>query len=190
VVELLTALLAVAVFVRFGSSLLFLVHFLFIGALIVVAFTDLEVRIVPDRISLPGIALGVGVALLTWSFGVEDFPTPLDSLLGVILGGGLLLAVAWTYERLTGRAGLGGGDVKLLAMIGAFLGWSGVPVTLFVGALSGSLWGIGLMLAKGVGRKHALPFAPFLCAGALFYLMWGPEFADRFLVIGGRSWSP
>lgn len=186
VVELLTATLAVCLFLRFGLSWLFFIYFLFISALIVISFIDLEVRIVPDVISLPGIVLGIGLAFLNRLFEIGNFPTPVESLLGSVFGGGLLLVVAWAYERVTGREGLGGGDVKLLAMIGAFLGWAAVPVTLFVGAFLGSIWGIGLMVAKGVDTKHALPFAPFLCAGALFYLMWGPEFAARYLRLVGQ----
>jgi leader peptidase (prepilin peptidase)/N-methyltransferase len=182
-VELLTAVLAVILFLRFGLSWLLLVHFVFVSALVVVSVVDLEMRIVPNSISLPGVVLGIALSILTWWFQIKHFPTPLDTFSGVLLGGGLLLLVAWTYEWLTGREGLGGGDVKLMAMIGAFLGWSAVPVTLFVGAVLGSIWGIGLMFAKGVDSKYALPFAPFLCTGALFYLLWGAEFAARYLTV-------
>lgn len=186
IVELLTAALAVILLLRYGASWPLVVYSVFLGGLVVVSFVDLEAGIVPDRISLPGIALGVTVSLSNRFFGRADFPGPLDSLLGVLLGGGLLLAVAWAYGRVTGREGLGMGDVKLLAMIGAFLGWASVPVALFVGALAGSAWGIGLMLVKGVDSKHAVPFAPFLCAGALCALLWGPDFAVRHLTVGGQ----
>lgn len=186
IVELLTAALAVILLLRWGASWPLVVHSVFVGGLVVVSFVDLEAGIVPDRISLSGIALGIALSLSNRLFGRADLPAPLDSLLGVLLGGGLLLAVAWVYERVTGREGLGMGDVKLLAMIGAFLGWASVPVTLFVGALAGSAWGIGLMLVKGVDSKHALPFAPFLCAGALCALFWGPDFAVRHLTLAGQ----
>jgi leader peptidase (prepilin peptidase)/N-methyltransferase len=135
-------------------------------------------RIVPDVISLPGIAVGlvfsiVGHYLIGDPLGLV--PTPVSALLGAVAGGGFLLAIAWIYERFTGVEGMGGGDIKLLAMIGAFLGWPSIPLTLFFSSLGGSIIGIVLMLRKGVGAKYALPFAPFLCFGALLHLFFGRE---------------
>jgi leader peptidase (prepilin peptidase)/N-methyltransferase len=92
-----------------------------------------------------------------------------------------LLATAWAYEKFTGVDGMGGGDIKLLAMIGAFLGWPSVPVTLFVASILGSVIGIGLMVATGAGRRLALPFAPFLCSGALAYLFYGSQLIGLYL---------
>ena len=82
-----------------------------------------------------------------------------------------MLATAWIYEKVTGVEGMGGGDIKLLAMIGAFLGWPSIPVTLFIASVLGSVIGIICMVPTGAGRRLALPFAPFLCAGALAYLI-------------------
>lgn len=194
-VELITAALAVALLYRFGLGLSFFVGFIFVSALIVVTFIDLDVRIVPDVISLPGIGLGLlfsithgylsavaqaGLSTSRFSF----IPSPLSSLTGVILGGGVLLAVAWAYEFATGKEGMGGGDVKLLAMIGAFLGWVAVPVTLFFASLSGSIIGLALILKEGADGKYALPFAPFLCAGALFHLFFSNEMIAMYLRFG------
>jgi leader peptidase (prepilin peptidase)/N-methyltransferase len=92
-----------------------------------------------------------------------------------------LLAVAWIYEKFTGVEGMGGGDIKLLAMIGAFLGWPSIPLTLFFSSLGGSVIGLSIMLAKGVDRRYALPFAPFLCLGALVYLFFGREIIDFYV---------
>ena len=176
VVELLTGLVALALYSRFGLSYTFVVSFVFAAALIVISFIDLDVRIVPDVISLPGIIFGlvfsvVGYFVFTDAF--EIIPTPLSSLIGILVGGGFLLATAWIYEKVTGVDGMGGGDIKLLAMIGAFLGWPSIPVTLFVASVLGSVIGVGLMVATGAGRRLALPFAPFLCSGALIYLFYG-----------------
>ena len=176
VVELLTGLVALALYSRFELSYTFVVSFVFAAALIVVSFIDLSVRIVPDVISLPGIAVGlvfsvIGYFVFTDAF--EIIPTPLSSLIGILVGGGFLLATAWIYEKVTGVDGMGGGDIKLLAMIGAFLGWPSIPVTLFVASVLGSVVGVGLMVATGAGRRLALPFAPFLCSGALIYLFYG-----------------
>ena len=94
-----------------------------------ITFIDLDHQIIPDVISLPGIVVG-----LAFSF-VSPLVTPLDALIGVLAGGGTLLAVAWLYKAFRGQEGMGGGDIKLLAMIGAFLGWQSIFVTLFVGSV-------------------------------------------------------
>lgn len=176
IVEFLMAFFSVLLLSRFGLGLAFFVNFLFVAALIVITFIDLDVRIVPDVISLPGIAVGLVVSIVNsqWSM-VQSLllPTPLSSALGILLGGGILLLVAWAYQLFTGVEGMGGGDIKLLAMIGAFLGWPSVPVALFFASLTGSVVGLIFMLRKGVDSKYALPFAPFLCLGALCYLFFG-----------------
>jgi leader peptidase (prepilin peptidase)/N-methyltransferase len=176
VVELLTAALAVTLLHRFGLSLAFVGGFVFVAALIVISFVDLDVRIVPDVISLPGILLGFLISVVAhYWLGDSLFviPSPVSSLLGILIGGGSFLLMAWAYHFFTGVEGMGGGDVKLLAMIGAFLGWPSIPVTIFFASLGGSVVGLTLMLGKGVGGKHALPFAPFLCIGALLHLFFG-----------------
>lgn len=178
VVELLMAALAVALWLRFGLGVAFFIGFVFVAALLVISFIDLDARIVPDVISLPGIGLGFLVSFVIgwWSMDpLAIIPSPLSSFLGILFGGGILLVVAWGYQFLTGKEGMGGGDVKLLAMVGAFLGWPSVPVTLFLASVSGSLVGLGLMAARGVNSKYALPFAPFLCLGAVFHLFFGKE---------------
>jgi leader peptidase (prepilin peptidase)/N-methyltransferase len=180
-VEVLTGALAAAVYYQFGLSLAFFIAFIFLAALIVISFIDLDVRIVPDTISLPGIAAGLVFSLVA-KYLVGDpsgmIPTPLSALIGILAGGGFLFVVAWIYERMTGVDGMGGGDIKLLAMIGAFLGWPSIPFTIFLASLSGSVVGLGVMFATGAGRRLALPFAPFLCLGATLYLFFGRELAS------------
>lgn len=187
VVELATAVLAVALLSRFGLGIAFFVNFFFVAALIVITFIDLDVRIVPDVISLPGIGLGLLSSIVNRQLVIDYLsilPSPTSSLLGIVLGGGLLLLVAWAYKFFAGVEGMGGGDIKLLAMIGAFLGWPSIPITLFFASLSGSVVGLGLMLKKGVDGKYALPFAPFLCLGALFDLFFGKELISFYLPHG------
>jgi leader peptidase (prepilin peptidase)/N-methyltransferase len=184
VVELLTALLALALFDRFGLSYSFFVSFLLVAALIVISFIDLDVRIVPDVISLPGIVCGLVLSVLGYFLigrNSELIPSPLSSLVGIVSGGGFLLATAWLYEKITGVEGMGGGDIKLLAMIGAFLGWPSVPVTLFIASLIGSIVGVTCMLLTGAGRRLALPFAPFLCAGAALFIFFGDDLIGLYL---------
>jgi leader peptidase (prepilin peptidase)/N-methyltransferase len=184
VVELLMSLLALALFSWFGLGFSFLVSFIFVAALIVISFIDLDVRIVPDVISLPGIVIGLMFSVAGYFLFVDSpvmIPTPLSSLIGILAGGGFLLATAWAYEKFTGVEGMGGGDIKLLAMIGAFLGWPSIPITLFIASLLGSIIGIGGMLLTGAGRRMALPFAPFLCSGALIYLFYGNKIIQFYL---------
>jgi leader peptidase (prepilin peptidase)/N-methyltransferase len=184
VVELLTACLAVALYQQFGVTLAFFSGLILIGALIVISFIDLDARIVPDVISLPGIVVGLLVSVIGRYFIADPFelvPTPLSALLGVLIGGGILLTLAWAYQAYTGVEGMGGGDIKLLAMIGAFLGWQSIPVTLFFSSLTGSVIGLSAMMIKGVGRRYALPFAPFLCLGALVYLFFGRELIQFYI---------
>ena len=93
------------------------------------------------------------------------------------------IATAWIYEKVTGVDGMGGGDIKLLAMIGAFLGWPSIPVTLFIASVLGSVIGVGLMVVTGAGRRLALPFAPFLCSGAIAYLFYGDALIRFYLPV-------
>jgi leader peptidase (prepilin peptidase)/N-methyltransferase len=187
VVELLMASLSVALYHQFGLSLAFAVGFVFVAALIVISFIDLDVRIVPDVISLPGIVAGLVFSVVGRYVVGDPFelvPSPLSSLIGILAGGGFLLALAWAYQAFTGVEGMGGGDIKLLAMIGAFLGWPAIPLTLFFSSLAGSVVGLTAMLIKGVGRRYALPFAPFLCLGAILYLFFGGDLIRLYLPPG------
>ncbi len=167
IVEVATALLAVTLFVWFGPTVESAVYFIFISALIVITFIDLEHQIIPDVISLPGIVLGLAASFILTE------PGSINSLMGTIIGGGGLLLVAGSYYLITGREGMGGGDIKLLAMIGAFLGWKGVVVTLFSGSFLGAFLGVIIISVKGRDGKYAIPFGPFLAFGAFVYLFFG-----------------
>ena len=180
-VELLNGLLTLAVFLRFGLSLTGLAMVFFCSALVVITFIDLEHQIIPDEISLPGIVIG-----FILSFFLTE-PGWLNSLIGLLLGGGSLLLVAWTYHRLTGNEGMGGGDIKLLAMMGAFLGWKAVPFILFTSSLSGSVIGLSLMMVQRKDGKLAIPFGPYLALGALLYLFYGKLLIGWYLGLSGLS---
>jgi leader peptidase (prepilin peptidase) / N-methyltransferase len=174
-IELLTGLCAVASVQGFGFDLQGLAIFAFIATLIVITFIDLDHRIIPDVISLPGIPIAFVIAFAVPAFSWQT------RLIGIIAGGGSLWAVAWGYQRMTGREGMGGGDIKLLAMIGAMIGWHGVLFTLFAASAMGTLVGIGAMLASGKGMRLAIPFGPFLAAGAILYLFAGPMLIGWYL---------
>jgi leader peptidase (prepilin peptidase)/N-methyltransferase len=186
-VELLMGILTVALLFRFGLSAAFFVNLVFVAALVVVSFIDLDVQIVPNVISLPGIGLGFVASLAQYPWPADSLsipPSPLSSFIGILIGAGFLWLVAWGYEFFTGTEGMGGGDVKLLAMIGAFLGWPAIPLTLFFASVTGSVIGVFLMVRAGAGGKYAIPFGPFLCLGALFYLFLGRIVLDYYLSAG------
>ena len=169
IVEAATGILVLSLLEHFGPSPELGLYLVFSALLVVISFIDLDRRIIPDVLSLPGTALGLVAAPAL---------TPLawwEPAAGALLGGGILFAVSEAYLLLTGRAGMGGGDVKILAMIGAFLGWQAVPWVLLLSALSGTLAGLVLMAAGRAGRKTAIPYGPFLAAGALAWIFWGPE---------------
>jgi leader peptidase (prepilin peptidase)/N-methyltransferase len=174
-VELLTAFSALAVWLNFGWSAQTPIYFLFIAALLAITFIDIDHRIIPDEISLPGIPIGFALSFLLPQ--VRWY----DPLLGILIGGGSLFTVAWVYQLLTGKEGMGGGDVKLLAMIGAFIGWQGVLFTIMASSFIGTLVGVVVMIRMRKGMKLAVPFGPFLAIGAIIYLFFGPQIIDWYL---------
>ena len=174
-VEAFTGGIALALFLKFGFSLSFFAYFVLSAALVVISFIDLDHRIIPDLISLPGIAVGFLLAL----FG--PLATVKESLIGLLAGGGSVNWGAVAYEALTKREGMGGGDVKRLAMIGAWLGWKAILFTLFFASLSGTLIGGAVMLIQREGRLYAIPFGPFLAFSGLAYIFFGPELIAWYL---------
>jgi leader peptidase (prepilin peptidase)/N-methyltransferase len=164
---------------KFGLSLSYLFYFSFIAALIVITVIDLYHQIIPDVISLPGIGVGLLASLIIPQI------TFLNSLIGILLGGGSLFLVATVYQWLFKREGMGGGDVKLLAMIGAFLGWKSVILTILLSSLIGSVTGIIMMVLKGKDFKYAIPFGPFLSLGAVIALFYQNEIISWYLQYKG-----
>lgn len=177
-VELLNGLLTLLLFLRFGPSLTFLALFLFCSSLVVITFIDIEHQIIPDEISLPGIVAG-----FLFSFFLPWLGW-LNSLAGILLGGGSLLLVAYGYQWLTGKEGMGGGDIKLLAMMGAFLGWKSVPFIIFASSLVGSVVGITVMLIQKKDSKLAIPYGPYLAFGAVLYIFYGRQLIQWYLSLG------
>lgn len=167
-VELAAALLLVGLAFALGPRPALVPAAFFSLALLAVAIIDFEFRIIPDEISLGGLALG----LLARGFTPADIAT---GLVGALAGGGSLWLAAYGYRRLTGVEGMGGGDIKLAGMIGAFLGWPGVFLTVFGAALAGSVVGAAILVAKRGDRRTALPFGTFLAPAAVFAAFVGPS---------------
>ena len=149
---------------RYGMEWTTIVYAALFSSLLVITFIDLDHQIIPDRITLPGMVIGLIAAAWVLPHGLKN------GLAGLLLGGGMFYAIA-----LLSRGGMGGGDIKMIAMVGAFLGWKAVLLTTFLGAMTGSLIGMFLILFHGKNRKTPVPFGPFLSLGALISLFWGQE---------------
>jgi leader peptidase (prepilin peptidase) / N-methyltransferase len=165
VVELVTAMMFVGLVLLYPFGLVLVTRILFGCALIVLFAIDLDHHILPNVITLPGIVAGFALSLI-------GPPGWRSSLIGIVLGGGIPYAIAWTYEKVRGHEGLGMGDVKMLAMIGAFLGWPLMLLSLVLASFTGSIVGAGF-LAAGKGARYALPFGTFLAVGALTAVVAG-----------------
>lgn len=148
---------------------------IFAYILLVLALIDIDHRILPNVITLPGTALGVILSL------VDPQIAWWDALLGVFLGGGVLYGVAWLYLKLRGIEGMGMGDVKMMMLVGAFVGWQGTFMTIFIGSLLGTVVGVAVIAFKGRDWGYALPFGTFLAIAALMVDAWGPEILHWYL---------
>lgn len=168
-VELVTGLLFALVAWRSPHFLSWPFQFYFLAALVASTFIDLDHWILPDKITLPGIVVG-----FLGSFALPEMPW-IASLIGILFGGGILYLIAWAYRAFSGRDGIGGGDIKFLAMVGAFLGAKGALITLVLSSLLGSVLGIFLLLARKKSGTTAIPFGPFLALGALAAFLFGDD---------------
>jgi leader peptidase (prepilin peptidase)/N-methyltransferase len=165
-VELITMSVFLAHYFVIGPDITLIPRLLFACILIVLFAIDLEHHLLPDAVTLPGIVVGLAFSLLLP-------PGILSALLGVLIGGGVLWLIGEAYYRYSGQEGMGGGDVKMLAMIGAFLGWKLVLVTLVFSSIAGSLIGVIVLATRRGGLKYALPYGTFLALGALVASLFG-----------------
>jgi leader peptidase (prepilin peptidase)/N-methyltransferase len=175
IVEAATGLLFALAYLVLGPTLDFVVAAVLLSGLVAITAIDLSHQIIPDAITLPGILVGVIANLATHRV------TWIESLLGVVVGGGIFFVII-----LASRGGMGGGDMKLGAMLGAFLGWKLGLLALLLGVLSGGVVALGLLILGRKGRKEAIPFGPFLALGGAITLLWGEKllgwYLDRFLL--------
>lgn len=167
-IELAVGAASVMSFLRHGPSLEYGVEFAFVTAMVALIFIDFDHQILPDVITLSGLVLGLALA---WPREAIDVA---DALKGAALGGGLLFGVSEVYFRLKKVEGMGFGDVKMMAMIGAFVGWKGVLLTLFLGSFVGSVVGVAVIAMSGGDMKTKLPFGTFLGMGAIATIYVGP----------------
>ena len=165
-VEIATAALFVLHYAVFGWTPLLAVRLLFAAAMVALFVIDLEHHLLPDAITLPGIGAGL-IASLVLPPGIRD------AVIGTVIGGGVLWLIGEAYFRYAGEEGMGGGDVKMLAMIGAFLGWELVIVTLVFSSIAGSVIGLLLIATRRGGMKYALPYGTFLAIAAVVASLYG-----------------
>ena len=174
-VELTTALAFAAVtWAHWPHGLLLLSRLVFTALLVALFWTDVETERLPNALTLPGTAVGV-------AFSIVAPPGLAASLGGVVFGGGVLLLIRWAWRRATGVEGMGLGDVKMLAMIGAFLGWQQVVFVLFLSSLAGALVGLALVVAKGKSMQSHLPFGTFLAAAAWAAAVMGGPIVEAYI---------
>lgn len=180
-VELFSILLSLFTWWYFQDPITYLVYFcLLIIPLLIGSAIDVKHYILPDSITIPGIV--VGFAVHTFLDGRGDyFIHALDSLLGIVIGGGVLYIVALVYEKLKKQEGLGGGDVKLIAMLGAFFGWRATLLILLMSSVMGSIVGLVMVIALRKNMKYAIPFGPFLALAGIVYLFAGERIIQWYL---------
>lgn len=177
-IELLTPVITIVLYFFFGISPVFALATLFCYVLLVITVIDFQHQIIPNSISIPGIPLFLLTSpVLPWT-------NLKNSLIGVVLGGGILYLIARAYYLVRKEEGMGGGDIKLLAMIGAFLGWKGALISLMVGAVAGTITGMAMILVRSKNLKYALPFGPFLSLGAFCALLWGDALIYWYIHLG------
>ena len=172
-VEAICIVLSILLWLKLGRPLDYLLYFcLLVVPLVVISFIDLSHRVIPDVISIPGIFVGIGVHLILEGSG--RYPqAAMNSVVGAVLGGAMLFVVAFVYEKIKKQEGLGGGDIKLIAMLGAFFGWRAAIFILFMSSVLGSIVGAVLVLVLRKDMKYAIPFGPFLSLAGLVYLFFG-----------------
>lgn len=174
-VELSTALLFALTYLRIGWHWELVLALVFLSALVVITAIDLEHQLIPDRITLPAIIVGfagsVAVGKHSWH----------DSALGILLGGGTIYLIIGLSRLWLGQDGMGGGDMTLSAMLGAFLGWKLLLLALFLAVLVGAALAVALLATGRKGGKDPIPFGPFLAAGGAVSLFWGEELLQWYL---------
>lgn len=186
VVELLTAILFVLLMQHFTNMVALLIYVVFTCSLVVITFIDLKHYIIPDEISITGIFVGLGLSLLPARMAGGQLVSAsfLDSLIGCVSGGGILYLTACFSLLVFKKEGMGGGDIKLLGMIGAFLGWKLALMTIVLSAILGAAVGVALILLRLKKRSDYIPFGPYIALAAVLALMHGDRLIVWYLSFG------
>ncbi len=180
-IELITGLLTLSLAWYFALSPALLGAVLFTWSLIVLTMIDVDHKLLPDDITLPLLWLG-----LLFNVG-STFVSLTDAVIGAMAGYLILWSVYWLFKLITGKEGMGYGDFKLLAALGAWLGWQALPLIILLSSLVGALCGIALIFLKGRGREVPIPFGPYLAVAGWISMIWGEEITSRYLAASGLN---
>ncbi len=171
-VEILAAAGTLFFYIHFSLTPLFFISITLFYSLIVITFIDLKHYIIPDIITLPGIGVGLALSFFNISSSFQH------SLIGILMGGGILWFMGWIYQLLTKREGMGGGDIKLMARLGAGLGYKASSCSLCVSSGLGAIGGHIFILVMRKTKHTPIPFGPFIAAAALLYLLYGQKLTE------------
>jgi len=174
-VELLTGVLTAAVVYHFGWSLQSLYGALLTWVLVALSFIDFDHQLLPDDIVLPTLWIGLASSL------VPVFTNPVDAVIGAIIGYCFLWLVFQAFKLVTGKEGMGYGDFKLLALLGAWLGWQLLPQIILISTVLGSILGIGLIITKRANRNNTIPFGPYIAIAGWIAMLWGAKINHAYL---------
>jgi len=187
-IELLCGLMTALVAYRFGYDPATLCAMLITWFLIALTFIDLDQQLLPDSLTLPLLWLGLLASLMGWSSAAHSLPVdPVSAICGAVLGYLSLWLVYHAFRLLTGKEGMGYGDFKLLAALGAWLGWRMLLPIVLLAALVGAVAGVALIALRRHQRGTPIPFGPFLAAAGWVAMLWGPQLVARYLNLYGAS---
>lgn len=184
-IELLTGLLSGLVIWRFGVTIEAAAALLLVWSLIALTVIDIDQQLLPDCITLPLLWLGISISMFQSVTSALQFPDLRSSVIGAMAGYISLWSVYWAFKLVTGKEGMGYGDFKLLAALGAWLGWQMLPLVIFLSALTGAVTGIAMIILLGRDRQLPIPFGPYLAVAGLIALLWGPQINTVYLNISG-----
>jgi len=174
IIELVTALLLLLGFIKLGISIKFLIFCIIGPALLIISIIDINHKIIPDIITIPGILFGLIAG--SYLVGLKD------SSLGLLVGGSIFLIISEIYYRIRGRIGMGGGDIKFIAAAGALVGVQQVVLIVFISSFMGSLFGLVGLAGKKVNALSKIPFGPFLSGGTLIVYFWGEQIIQMYIM--------
>lgn len=175
IIELTSAAIAVFLGIHFGFGVQVLTAILLSWALLAMSVIDIDHQLLPDDITLTFLWIG----LLVNIFGI--FTDVYSSLIGAMAGYGILWTVYILFKAVTGKEGMGYGDFKLLAMLGAWLGWQQLPVIIILSSLCGAIVGVGLMMFRNLNKSHPIPFGPYLAAAGWISMIWGADISKAYI---------
>lgn len=184
-IEMLTGILSALVATHFGYSIECAAALILLWSLIALSVIDLDHQLLPDIITLPLLWLGLGLSLFSHGDGNPIFVGPQDAIIGAIAGYLSLWSIYQGFKLVTGKEGMGYGDFKLLAALGAWLGWQMLFLIVILSAIVGLVAALGMIVFRGHDRQVPIPFGPYLAVAGFIALIWGPRLIDGYMSVSG-----